>query len=360
MSRSGVRPLGERGARPAAAPKKTLPPPPAPAAKGVATAAPMPPAPTPVRPSAPVSARDAARAEDLRTELWSELERLRSELKDRSQQLHDAQAEASAARVALEDAQDLSRRLSTELRQVVADRQGLRDALAAVTADREEIAHHRRTLQQSLEQLRAEAPSPRQDARALLEARGLVGDSEVDRLLRAVGELHEGAALISSLDVADPERLELWLEDRVALVCGNCPTAPGRAVLQVPPPRCDVCGGSDIKRAVKRFQDAALLSGLGRIVIVGGSPQYHRQLRALVTEPRISLNLVPGDRRRTLKQVAADEAGADLVIVWGATLLDHSLSQLYGRNGGRILRIPQRGIGRMLDRATEGLTREGP
>ena len=295
------------------------------------------------------------RPEDARAELWAELERLRSETKERGRQLHDAAAEASALRTELDDLQQVSRRQAVELREVMAERQALRDGLSAATADRDELHAHRVSLQRALDQQRAEQPEPLGSARAAMEARGLVGESELDLVLRALGELHEGASLLGLLSVRDAEALEVWLEDRVAMVCASCAPAPGRAVLQVPPSRCDVCGGSDIRRAVKRFQDAALLSGLGRIVIVGGSPQYHRQLRALLTDPRITLNLIPGDRRRTSRQVAADEAGADLVIVWGATLLDHSLSQLYGRHGGRVITIPHRGIARMLERAAEAL-----
>lgn len=355
MARSGVRPLSGRGER-SSPPQKRAPAPSTPtAAPAVApTGGPASrPAVPPPRPAAPAR---GARPEDVRAELWAELERLRAEVRARAAQLHDASAEASALRAERDDLEQLSRRQERELRALMVERQALRDDLAATRADRDEVSAHRASLQRAMERLQSEAPERSASARALLEARGLVGDSELDLILRGLGDLHEGAGLIELLSATDVEAAQLWLEDRVALVCASCTAAPGRAVLSVPPARCDVCGGSDIRRAVRRFQDAALLSGLGRVVIVGGSPQYHRQLRALVNDPRITLNLIPGDRRRTSRQVAADEAGADLVIVWGATMLDHSLSQLYGRHGGRVITIPHRGIARMLERATEALT----
>lgn len=357
MARSGVRPLadrqgkekgrgkgGDRREAEAQAARPATPPGPA---KGAITARPpAPPLPT---------ARPPVRANEPAAELWSELDRLRALSEARQKELVTARAGLAAeaeARAALEAE---LREARQEAAGLVAERAELEGRLATLSQERDEVMAHRRTLQRALAELQGLAPPPPRSVRDAFEARGLVGDTESDLLLRALGEAREGGAFISMLQAADADTLAAFLDDRVALLCGNpqCPVPPGRAVLTVPPARCDVCGGSDVRRAVRRFQDAALLAGLSRIVIVGGSPQYHRQLRTLLTDPRIKLSLVPGDHRRTSRQVRADEAGADLVILWGATLLDHSLSGLYGRGEGRVLRIPHRGIARMLEKAAD-------
>lgn len=352
MSRSGVRPLGERGGAPKAKKPELRPAQPDRPAAAPAT-------PAPVRPPAPTAAPVLAKAGggEGRAELWAELERQRAELERKDRELRELRAALDlerqargAAQTELETEQGARAGLELELREV-------RERLSAREAELQETDQHRRTLQRALAEAQGAPPPPPVRARAIFESRGLMGASEIDVVLRGLGEQREGGALLDLLEVSDPAALEALLEDRVALLCGDplCAVAPGRAVLRVAPARCDVCGGSDVRRAVRRFQDAALLNGLSRVVIVGGSPQYHRQLRALVNEPRLRLNLVPGDRRRNLQQARADEAGADLVILWGATLLDHSTSELYGRGEGRVLRVPHRGIARMLLQVADAL-----
>lgn len=364
MARSGVRPLGERGGKPKEAARR---PQTAPATPSVAPSARAPSvspsvappgnAPTQPRspPAAPLSAPKGA-AEG-RAELWAELERLRAESELRGRELRELRAGLEAerqARAGLEvERQTLQGSLAGAAHQIRAQE----ERLVSLEAERDAAEHHRRTLQRALEEARGAIPAPPASARAIFEARGLLGDSEIDVVVRGLGEQREGGGLLALLEVADPSALESFLEDRVSLLCGEpaCAAPPGRAILKVPPPRCDVCGGSDIRRATRRFQEAALLNGLSRVVIVGGSPQYHRQLKALLTEPRLRLTLVPGDRRRNLRQAQADEAGADLVVLWGATLLDHSTSELYGRGSGRVLRVPHRGIARMLLQVADAL-----
>ncbi|MFY0541046.1 hypothetical protein [Nannocystis pusilla] len=53
-----------------------------------------------------------------------------------------------------------------------------------------------------------------------------------------------------------------------------------------------------------------------RLVVVGGSPPLHHELRALVGK-RIDLRLVDGTARRTAHDAAHDLAWADRIVVWG-------------------------------------------
>jgi hypothetical protein len=57
------------------------------------------------------------------------------------------------------------------------------------------------------------------------------------------------------------------------------------------------------------------------------------------------VRLIPGDRRGRIPAVP----GADLVVLWASTILDHSVSAHFPEG----VVIPHRGIARMLGAATE-------
>ena len=88
---------------------------------------------------------------------------------------------------------------------------------------------------------------------------------------------------------------------------------------------------------MRRFWDTG-------IVIVGGSPPYHRQLREGL-DGRLRLRLIPGDRRGQLVEYPS----ADLVLLWVSTILDHRVSAHYPKG----VVIPHRGIARMLMAAAD-------
>jgi len=227
---------------------------------------------------------------------------------------------------------------------------GLRAELDRVRTERDNLDAERRGLQRRLTESQGDVPPPIPRLSDVFTARGVLGELEAARLLEALIEARRIGQLLELLQPSDVARLEAFLDDRVALLggCDACPSAMGRAVVTVPRERCDVCAGSDIKRAVRMFIDACLVNGATRVLVVGGSPKYHRQLKELVQHHRLTLELVPGNVQRTKKQAASDQSRVALVILWGATILDHSTSALYGDGPARVLRIPHRGIGGML------------
>ena len=111
--------------------------------------------------------------------------------------------------------------------------------------------------------------------------------------------------------------------------------------------------GSDLQRAAQVLAAACRAAGVQRLVVVGGSPTYRLQLRELLERFALELRLVAGQERRTQKQARADLAWGDVVLVWGGTLLDHSLSQLY--QGPTVRVISHRGLAGMMRLAAEGL-----
>jgi multidrug efflux pump subunit AcrA (membrane-fusion protein) len=188
------------------------------------------------------------------------------------------------------------------------------------------------------------APPPGTETlRSLCERRGLLGEDEVGAVLRAFLDAHRVGEL-ARLRLAEPDRVEELLWERVLLLAEGEEAPVGVVAVRVPPDRSEGRQASANRSAMSRFSTACLVHNVKRVVVVGGSPAYHRTLREGV-DPRIDLRLVPGNRRGSVPQVP----GADLVIIWASTILDHSVAGLYPDG----VVIPHRGVARMLTAATE-------
>jgi hypothetical protein len=146
-------------------------------------------------------------------------------------------------------------------------------------------------------------------------------------------------ALLGELVVRHPDRIALFLRDKVLLSCGRpeCPTIPGLAVLVVPAERCDACGGADVDRARRRFQDACLVHGILVVGVVGGSVRDQRLLERASTHHRLALRVFGSP-------VDARAAGAQLVIAWNAR-----------REGPRAIATHARNAVALMDDVAESL-----
>lgn len=246
------------------------------------------------------------------------------------------------------------------LNELKTENERLAEELDALRQDRGRIDAERRALARRVAELQEEdrEPSP-SSLSALLERRGCRTHEEREACLRY---LIESDALDRLLELAvTPESQELAaiLDSAVSFVCGRdeCRPAAGSQPLVVDAHRCEVCGGSDLRLAAKKLFDACLKKGLKRIRVVGGSPTYHTQLRELASESDVELKLISGVERRTEREAKADQKHSDLVVLWGATLLDHSTSELYERSRSWVVTVPHRGLAGMLGRLAERLGR---
>jgi hypothetical protein len=225
-------------------------------------------------------------------------------------------------------------------------------------------ATHRAELSQLLETV-SDLRQQRDSLRGALQDRDQEVEGFLQELARARGKLRDMEALRRS-DMAQISRLRRELEsasdqrntalkdkntlqralDRLAVPEPKAPEVP--AILQAPGEDND----SDIRQAAFTVASACQALGVQRLAVVGGSPPYHSRLRTLFGEA-LDLRLIDGTGRRTLKQARGDVEWADVVIVWGGTLLDHSLSQLYRGEG--VLTIAHRGLAGMLRALAEEL-----
>jgi len=245
-------------------------------------------------------------------------------------------------------------RLNRRVAELSADLVEANQRIDTLTREREGVDKARRKAAAELEETRtmlalATVAEPIAD---VLTARGLTGDAEGAAALRGLLELRAGDVL-AALSLSDTDGLRALLDDRLALVCDGpaCQADASAFAMHVPPGRCDVCGGSDIRAAWSRFVDACDRQAVRAVTFVGGSPNYRRQVKELSAGAKLEIKLVPGSVRRPKHKADADMRKADVVVIWGSTILDHSISENYRPDAGKARLVPVnvRGISRMLD-----------
>jgi hypothetical protein len=184
-------------------------------------------------------------------------------------------------------------------------------------------------------------PEARQRARAALEAAGLTNPRKKN---------------IAAYKLADAERA---VSAALVRVCGEKCVRLARSMrterrepVITTGATCEVCGGSNNRRAT--ITCAALLKRkkVKRVLVVGGTPNQHQELRELFDGDGITLEFVDGtNKSHTQRDAIANMRRSDLVVIWGPTPLRHAVSEHYTSRYSRetvpnvrIIPIPKRGI----------------
>ena len=285
-----------------------------------------------------------------------QLQHAQEELERRARLLAEADRVARAAQGRVEQAEARASQLAADASARV---QGLEDRVAALLAEREHLLRELHTKPVAPPVVVAPPPpvvTPLVGLTDLLTDRGLRGDDEHAAAVRALADSRRLNELSRHLSAVDPAPVAELLSSRLVLHCGreDCPVPVGVSVVRVSLSRCEVCDGSDTRRSIRRFGESLLLRGVKRLTLVGGSPPYHRILKEHL-DARVELHLIPGDARHTQAQAQSEQRWAQLILVWGGSLLDHSVSAHYSGDEPPTLRVPHRGMGRMLDLAREAL-----
>ena len=163
----------------------------------------------------------------------------------------------------------------------------------------------------------------------------------------------------SRIDAAKVDRVTALLSERYYPSCGasECDrAAEGREVVRTATRNaCAHCGGSTNERAMRGLERRLKQHGLSRVVVVGGSPRLHEELRALKSDTS-EWRLVDGTSKVTSDDALVDLRWAHLVLVWGGTQLDHKVSTLYMRPPfERRVHVSRRGIAALLDEGSRHL-----
>ncbi len=185
-------------------------------------------------------------------------------------------------------------------------------------------------------------------------ARAALEEAELTRAGKArisTQKLHRATAVLQ-------ERFSLHCPSPA---CTHAARASGRQpVLAATKASCAQCAGSDNSRAARDLVAACARAGLRRVLVVGGSPSVREELRAALGSA-LELRCVDGTERRTQERARGDLEWADLVLLWGATELDHKVSAHYARpppaQRGKVVHVARRGIAALLTAAVEHLRR---
>ncbi|MBI4497717.1 MAG: hypothetical protein HY689_07465 [Chloroflexi bacterium] len=193
-----------------------------------------------------------------------------------------------------------------------------------------------------------DTPEALRRARALLEAHHLTRPGKQGM---AASKLPTARALLASalLRVCSEACLHLGLAG---------PGEPREAVL-VANPSCEVCGGSNNRRAAQRLARQLKAGRIYRLLIVGGTPTQHAQLDQLLAPEGIHLRYVDGATGSHSKRDALPNLQwAHLMVIWGATPLPHKVSHLYTDAPPehlRIVKVPRRGIEALCEEIVRSL-----
>jgi hypothetical protein len=134
--------------------------------------------------------------------------------------------------------------------------------------------------------------------------------------------------------------------------CARLARAGGarRTRVRVEPAACEVCGGSNVRRATRALALCLTSRGVRRVLIVGGKGAQHTEIEDPLLAAGLEVRFVDGTRGSPSRRDAApDLQWAQVLVVWGATQLPHKVSRLYTDDlpahlRGRTVRLARRGI----------------
>ena len=199
-----------------------------------------------------------------------------------------------------------------------------------------------------------------------LRAHGFVSPDALRRgraELERAGLTHPGkqAFIASKLDAAQQLLATTFLR-----ACGDACVridreGAGRAreVMLVPGVACEICGGSNNRRAVITCVRLLLRKSITRLVIVGGTPNQHAEMKELLGGTGLDLRFVDGTQGHSGKDALANRRWAQLIVVWGPTPLRHAVSDLYTDEPLphlRIVSVSRRSIEALCQAVTQSFT----
>lgn len=123
---------------------------------------------------------------------------------------------------------------------------------------------------------------------------------------------------------------------------------------------CEICHGSNNRRAAITCARILRASGVERVLVVGGTAVQQHELAGLMPS-RVKLDFVDGTARsHTTKEAIANMNRVQLVAIWGATPLRHAVSDLYTSNPPphlRVVSVSKRGIEALCNAMAESYRR---
>lgn len=181
--------------------------------------------------------------------------------------------------------------------------------------------------------------------------RGIPGDLQA-QAFSAIASTH--ASSFFPMLTAPLEQVSGFLDSHIAMSCDDalCREELGQSASRVlltveDAAQCENCKGSDNRRSFRRMVRMCRERRIYRMIVVGGSPDAHAELERLTPKGFLQ-RIVTGKERRTKKQATEDLRHADLLAVWGPTILPHKISELYTKQKedypNKVVLVLKRGV----------------
>jgi hypothetical protein len=220
----------------------------------------------------------------------------------------------------------------------------------------EEFENLERELMRSPPEMREAKPKPvRITTSNVLSRYGISGKSVLKKLRKLLpGDV---ARLLNQQDLSEVQHATLTgeIESRAVFFCDHayCRGAlekrhsPETLIPVRDASYCFLCRGSATRRALEEAAEVCVEAGVRRLLVVGGMPASLKEIRENAPLG-VEFRLVEGDTERQRQRVQADLRWCDLAVIWGSTILSHSLSGGYTRRrsprGPFIIRLTRRSV----------------
>lgn len=177
-----------------------------------------------------------------------------------------------------------------------------------------------------------------------LSSRGFEGEHAELALneLRRLGLTRHGRTRIAEFKL---KVVEAALHAAFFRVCAKAEcrmnTDAARTGIRVSAKHCEVCGGSDNRRAVEAMLVAMRRAGLTKLLVVGGSPGTRRCLECLCID-RCQLRFITEDTPPNRKTVRPLLYWSDIAAIWISTEIPHKATAAL--SGPKVLKVSRRGV----------------
>jgi hypothetical protein len=156
------------------------------------------------------------------------------------------------------------------------------------------------------------------------------------------------------------DRAREALETAFLWHCGNgdCRRqAEASRSLLVDQAHCTICGGSKDRSSLEAMASALVASNVSKVLVVGGTEAKCREIREK-SPPGIEWRFVDGTKSKDDRYFRPARRWADIIVIWGSTVLDHRVSSHFEAKGdARVITVTRRSIGALAEAVVEHLKR---
>ena len=120
---------------------------------------------------------------------------------------------------------------------------------------------------------------------------------------------------------------------------------------------CTICGGSKDRSSLTAMASALNTAKVSKVLVVGGTEAKTREIRE--KSPRgIEWRFVDGTRSKDDRYFRPARRWAEVIVIWGSTVLDHRVSSHFeGKGDARVITVTRRSIGALAEAVVQHLNR---